>query len=461
MRQVFPQHSSCAVETQTEFRNEAGFLNILFRELDKNDVRYCVLHSWDDLLHQRLSGDLDLAVHPGDVDKFPSVFQHLHDRGYSPVQCVNYAVNAYAFTFSWLQGNEISFAILDICFEHRAGGLIAPASETLVRARSKQGIFWVASPAAEFRYLLAKNANKGWLSTQQANRLSALVKQLGRTKAEGIANELFGRCAGRNAVEACASLSINELLGRLRRRTWITSLTRHPFELARYMFEEGVRVARRWLYPTGMFLVILGPDGSGKTTLAEQLIDRLKPAFRRQHLAHWRPGFLGRGPSVEVVTNPHGSRPRGRVASAAHLLAFFLDDLLGYYVMIRPLLARTALVVFDRYFQDVIVDPKRYRYGGPAWLPRLLVRFVPPQEKLLLVLDAPEGVIFSRKSEVTPQEVCRQRQDYRCLAIDYPGTSRVLMTDQGLQATLAQALEVAVAYLADGFKYQHTRWLVP
>ena len=77
------------------------------------------------------------------------------------------------------------------------------------------------------------------------------------------------------------------------------------------------------------------------------------------------------------------------------------------------------------------------------------------------MLDAPEGVIFSRKSEVTPQEVCRQRQDYRCLAIDYPGTSRVLMTDQGLQATLAQALEVAVAYLADRFKYQHTRWLVP
>jgi len=442
-------------------RSQTDFLSTLFRKLDENGVRYCVLHSWDGLPHRRLSSDLDVAVHPQDVERVPSVLRALNDRGYCPVQCVNYSVNAYAFTFSWVQGNEISFAILDVCSEHRAGGLIAPAGEALVRGRRKQGIFWVASPAAEFGYLLAKKADKGSVSTHQAKRLRELIKRLGRTEAEAIADELFGRRCGRNAVEACVSGSINKLLGRLRRQTWVTSLTRHPFELVQYLFEEGVRLARRWLYPTGMFMVILGPDGSGKTTVAEHLMEVLKPVFRRKHLAHWRPGFLGWGPSVGVVTNPHGLRPRGRVASAAHVLAFFLDDLLGFCLMIYPLLARTALVVFDRYFQDVLVDPKRYRYGGPAWLPRLLARFVPPRDQLLLVLDAPEGVILSRKNEVTPQEVCRQRQDYRRLAVENPGRGKLLMTDKGLQPTLAQASEIAVAYLAAKFKRQHGSWLAP
>jgi hypothetical protein len=73
----------------------------------------------------------------------------------------------------------------------------------------------------------------------------------------------------------------------------------------------------------------------------------------------------------------------------------------------------SGLIMFDRYFQDLLVDPIRYRYGGPMWLPRLLNAFVPPPDLLLLVLDAAEEVILSRKRELPPVELRRQRASYQ------------------------------------------------
>jgi thymidylate kinase len=60
------------------------------------------------------------------------------------------------------------------------------------------------------------------------------------------------------------------------------------------------------------------------------------------------------------------------------------------------------------------VDPNRYRYGGPAWLLRLICRFVPKSD-LVILLDAPAEVIQARKQEVPPEETRRQLNAYRAL----------------------------------------------
>jgi thymidylate kinase len=69
-------------------------------------------------------------------------------------------------------------------------------------------------------------------------------------------------------------------------------------------------------------------------------------------------------------------------------------------------------VVFDRYYDDVRIDPTRYRYGGPQLLARL-VRPLIPQPDVTLVLDAPEDIVLSRKAELTVEELARQRRLYR------------------------------------------------
>jgi thymidylate kinase len=74
-------------------------------------------------------------------------------------------------------------------------------------------------------------------------------------------------------------------------------------------------------------------------------------------------------------------------------------------------LARATLVLNDRHFVDILVDPKRYRYGGPLWLLRLIWRLTPKPD-LIVLLDAPPEVLQARKQEVPFDETARQRNAY-------------------------------------------------
>jgi thymidylate kinase len=103
---------------------------------------------------------------------------------------------------------------------------------------------------------------------------------------------------------------------------------------------------------------------------------------------------------------------------SAVALAFVVADWwLGYWTCIAPQRARHGLVLFDRHLLDVLVDPRRYRYGGPDWLARLACRSV-PRPDVVVVLDASPAVVRARKQEVTPAESERQRLAYRHLAAD-------------------------------------------
>ena len=204
---------------------------------------------------------------------------------------------------------------------------------------------------------------------------------------------------------------------------------------------------------------MLGPDGVGKSTVVGRLTEAFGPCFRRQRIFHWRPMVIA--PQKETgmpVTDPHDEPPRGVLSSIAALFAIFLDYTLGFAFVLRPFLARSGLIVFDRYYHDLLVDPIRYRYGGPMWLAKLLARFIPPPDLLFLVLDAGDEVILSRKHEVPPEELQRQRVSYRQFTL---GAKRATLvnTDRGIERTLGEATQFIVGFLTQRFQRRHARWL--
>jgi thymidylate kinase len=441
-----------------ESHSLSHFLRLLFRLLDEHEIRYCVLHSWQGLPDE-LASDLDLAVHPSDRGKLPSAFRALQDNGYQLVQCLNYFVKAYYFVFFWFEDHGLRSAAVDIIFEHRRSGLISLSGEELISGRERFKDFWVASPTTEFTYLLAKRTWKGYASSHQVHRLRHLVEHLGQPQAEKLAGKIFlGKLKAR-VVDACANGSIDKLLRKIGAQPWRTSLARHPLGLVRFLFGEALRGTRRWLQPTGLFVVILGPDGVGKSTLVGRLSQAFDPCFRRCRIFHWRPMVIAAQRETGITsTNPHDQAPRGTLGSVAALLVVLLDYWVGYLTVLRPFLARSGLIVFDRYFQDLLVDPIRYRYGGPMWLPRLLSAFVPPPDLLLLVLDADEEVILSRKRDLSPEELRRQRASYHQLT-GVGGRATLIKADQGVEKTCLEASRPIVDYLTERFQRQHARWL--
>ncbi len=435
--------------------SRSDFIRTLFRLLDENKTNYAVLHSYEGL-PERLPSDLDMAIHPAGWGPVRRTFQALRARGYRPVQCLNYAVRSYYFVFTWPEDGSHASIAVDFTSEHREGKLVLSSGEFLVRGRRRRGEFWIPSSEAEFQYLLAKKVLKGGINAPQVERLAELVRELGRPAAEKIAERLFGRRHARYAVECCAAGSLAANLRKLRRLLWRRVLLRDPVNPIRYQITEAVRQVRRLLQPTGLFVAVLGPDGVGKSTVIASLRTAVGFCFRSDTLFHWRPRLLwSRNP--EPVVEPHGRASFSRGRSMAHLTAHFVDDCLGYCALVQPKRARSSLVLFDRYFDDVVVDPKRYRYSGPALFARILRRLA-PRPDLILILRASERAILSRKTELAPEELRRQLLAYETLG---KGCERARFVDAGqsAEAVTRDAAEIVLSHLESRFLRAHSRWV--
>lgn len=167
----------------------------------------------------------------------------------------------------------------------------------------------------------------------------------------------------------------------------------------------------------GRFVVLLGPDGCGKSSVLAGVARMLAPDFAGVDARHYRPrAAWGAGRPVDA---PHAAPPRSALLSVAKLALELARFRGGYRRSVRPLVDRGALVLFDRYYHDLLADPRRYRYGGPAWLARRVGRWIPAPD-LFVVLDAPPEVLQARKAEVPPAESAAARAAYLALAGELP-----------------------------------------
>ena len=177
------------------------------------------------------------------------------------------------------------------------------------------------------------------------------------------------------------------------------------------------RVLRRLRQPTGLLVAVVGPDGSGKSTLARSLPGACSGLFRRDALFHWRPGVLPRPGAflrspLSDPSRPHDRKPHPKAISTALLLYLWTDFFVGSWTRFYPFKARTGLVVLERGWWDVLVDPRRYRLDASPTLVKILGRLLPSPD-LTLVCEAPVEVVIDRKHELAGDEVSRQTRAWR------------------------------------------------
>ncbi len=287
---------------------------------------------------------------------------------------------------------------------------IASISECVRRAETNDdGIKILQYKDAYILYLL-KAIGKQSFSTAQKDYLNLLYMKDKKT----IKNEIeinFGN--------GLISQQINSLMYdsgcviKLRDKINKSNGISYPRYLKR-IFWNTARFTRRLALPSGIFIVFLGPDGSGKTSVINKTIPLLEKLLssNKQRLFHLRPYFRGKNEMSRVtIDNPHGQQSRGRVSSVVKILYFLLVYILGYLFVIRPLIVGSTVVVFDRYYHDLLIDPKRYRYGGSMAFAKLVGKLIPKPD-LYILLDASAEVIQSRKQEVPFEESARQRKEY-------------------------------------------------
>jgi len=404
------------------------------------------------LLPRFVDGDIDIVVPASSLSTVPILLSRFCQRhGGTVVQILRHEQSAEYYVLCFQGCEDGPFYVrVDFCTDFlRKGRLFLTFRELLEgrrRAKSQEGEalpFHEPAPPKSLIYYILKKVDKGELNDRHASFLSAKWRE-NRQGAESEIRRFWDADETQLIVSAAErgdwTLARRDI-GRLR-----ASLRRRLRSSWRLRVRELVRKASRVIRPTGAWVVLLGPDGSGKTAVATRVVEGLAPAFRRTKVVHFQPRRRAAASAVPPVTEPHKNQPRGLAGSSAKLAFLFLAYVSGYWLEIRPKLVRSTLVVFDRYYHDLLVDPRRYRHGGPMLLARLVGVFVPKPD-LWIVLDAPAEVLQSRKQEVTFEESRRQKQAYLCLAGRFPNAA-IIDASKPLDEVVAATGAAILDYMA-------------
>jgi O-antigen/teichoic acid export membrane protein len=445
-------HDHSSPEGLASFGEELHhFSETLFVHLDRYGVRYCAFTTPHAAM-EAPSIPLELAVHPRDVDKLLAAFRSLEDKDYLVVQQITVVPGIRRYCFASVQTPLPTFHEVVVLTGTSANWLLPSATEVVER-RQKREVCWSAAATDEFRYRLSMDCLQGAMSATSEQRLQQLIHELGPGEAERITRDLFGNRWEWVMSAACAGPHKVRLLKKLRRRLWWRELGRDPLRLVAYAVKAWWGVVGRYLQSNGLQVAVLGPDGVGKSSFSEKILETFRPVFTSGRLLQWRPQVIKPRPPKNplVFVAPHSKPPHGAAESVLRLLAVLVDYWVGQIVLIKPLLARTSLLVYDRNFDDILVDTYRYRYGGPRWLLLLAKRMVPRSDCVCLTLEADPEVILQRKQEVSPEELHRQYAEYRKLAQELPD-SHVIRTDRDFGLSLAEGSHILVNYLNRRFK---------
>lgn len=167
--------------------------------------------------------------------------------------------------------------------------------------------------------------------------------------------------------------------------------------------------------PSGFSFSMTGPDGSGKTTLLTQLEDMFSKIYREVELHHFRPTVIPRiaelfkksGLKKEVDENydkPHRGGKTGKLSSWFRLFYYILDYIIGYYKIVKPVLFRRGIIIFDRYYTDIISDSKRSRiYLNYKTI--FSLRFLVPKMNYNFIISVEPEKILQRKQELTREQI--------------------------------------------------------
>src|SRR5271166_5756454 len=118
--------------------------------------------------------------------------------------------------------------------------------------------------------------------------------------------------------------------------------------------QPHVRFAKPQSPQRGLWVVLLGPDGAGKSAVIASIGSGRSAGFTGSATYHLRPDLFPRSGEPMANYDPHGQLARGTLVSVCKLAYLLAVNWLGYFMAVRPQRARGKLVLFDRYFPDCL-----------------------------------------------------------------------------------------------------------
>jgi len=440
-----------------------SYLTALFQRLNELNIQFCVLHSYHQL-PEYVRSDVDFVIEKRGIKLLDHIVgEAARDTGARFIQKVHHGIPSYYnYDLAYTAGTSVpQFIKLDFHYDkHGIGRDYMPTSILLSNRRVYRN-FYVSDAPIEMIHLLLKRTIKGKLEKHHKLRIEQLyrdnhpnttkllVKYLGKRTSR----EFETSMKDSNWETFCSHMAKHQ------RRVWFRKLRNNNVWYITQSFAlHLVRAAKRIIHPVGMFVVLVGPDGSGKTCVGDALCEQMLHGFRRTTHIHWRPGLLPRLRTLlhsqngleEDYTQPHSALPYGNFLSLSKFAYYTADFILGYWLKIRMLKVKSTLVVIDRYYYDYLVDTQRYRLKLPQWLIRAVMKVIPKPDMVVYLHNSPEK-LHERKQELTMEELTRQTRAFQKILPELPN-AYIIETDKSLDEVVNDVSSIALARLEQRIK---------
>ena len=425
------------------------FVKAFFKALNGRNVVYLIERNYE-RLPEYTSNDIDFLVADKYQKKFVSAAMDTAAQLRLDLILNSSAYGGGRLYFSAMSQNDSPIIRIDYTTNIHYGGITLLDAQTILKGREKRDCFYIPAFGSEAALSLMvpliytgkvkgkykKSISEGALKDRQ-NFINSFKPYLADGDIENILNLVLQK------KFQLLENNRKKLLAAYIRQNLICSAAGHLRFIASYF--------HRLRNQTGIFICLLGPDGSGKSTIIEHLSGQTKNLYPKGRFKkfHWRPGIFPQlrslintsGSLMEInPTQPYRAHKRGRISSFVRWLYYTFDYIAGYYLKILPLKVKTTLTIMDRYYYDIIVDPVRYNFNLPRWFLKSVLAFIPKPDLTIYLDNIPER-LYDRKQELPLSEIKRQVHAWREFIPKLPN-SRVVTTDKPLAEVVNEVTKI-------------------
>jgi thymidylate kinase len=432
----------------------ATFLIPFFKALEDEGVVWAVAHGWEGL-PTYARHDVDIALRRKDLKLTVSILKDIASKTGWINYCHFKSSNLHSY-WILLPGEEISYFQVDIFLEASLRGIPFFSSDKWLmnRWKNENGIWCMPYSYSGASVLLKELIANSKLEREARHSqvFDGIVKD--RDNFIALLNEAFkGDIELVSRVVKVVERKEWELLPELApeiRRKVMRPRVGNIFGILVYIFDH----IRLRLFPfLRPFIALVGPDGCGKTTIADAIVNHFdhRPLCGLMRIHSDFPNAIRLrdiykkimsvfGKKVEFKPDPKpGTRgmgmkpPLGMFRSMFYIMYYGMTLALGRIALFRW---RTfsGLLLADRYYYDYYY--MRGHMKCPKWW-KDFVGLIVPKPDIVFVLERPAEEIYRQKPELEVEEIKRQQIAIR-RCFDKNRRVRFIDASKGIETTIKQ-----------------------
>ena len=382
-----------------------------------DNADYAVLRNFEGLPDNNKSRDIDIIITRKSYVALKSELLKLIDSSGWKIITYLHSDRLITCVCGFSCGEHIELVQWDFFFNTSVWGILLMDASEFVQHRQFNGFLYYMEVEYQFldKYLYNRAVGSQFPDKYAWMREKAIQNLVVKQKIKAVFRV--------NSTEECDNIDSHILV----MRAVAANYLQRPLDSIRNVLLFLWTFIRNYICSnTGFSIGFTGPDGSGKTTVIDLLIENLGEVFRKAHVYfHFRPMLFGNlgevahsaGIKKEVdrsYEKPHRGAKTGMLSSLLRLAYYSVDYLLGYFLRVKPVTRITRLAIFDRYYTDIICDSRRSRIYLPVKFLYGWGKCFIPSLNYNILLTARTETILGRKNELNREgiEAINARIDY-------------------------------------------------